>query len=194
MSWVDAVRAYAKETGGKFMIPRKGTEAYAAVKRLQGSDSSSASTAPRMRKERADKGKKRMTDKNLAEAAIESGVVSREEVYGKKARKPRSDKGAKRITSKQLADEVIRQGYATKKEVYGRKPRSDKGTKRITSKQLAEEVIKQGHVSRAEAYGRKTRSDKGKKRGPRKAKEPVKMIKPRLKKAEIRFDEEGNIM
>lgn len=167
MAWVDAVRKYAEMKGQKWSIPKKGTEAYDAIKKLQ---MEGASSAPKMRKERADKGKKRMTDKNLAESAIEQGMVSREEVYGKKARKPRSDKGAKRITSKQLADEVIRQGYATKKEVYGRKPRSDKGSKRITSKQLAEEVIKQGHVSRATVYGRKTRSDKGKKRGARKSK------------------------
>lgn len=34
MSWIEALKEYAKKNGGKYVIPKKGTKAYNDVKKL----------------------------------------------------------------------------------------------------------------------------------------------------------------
>jgi hypothetical protein len=36
MTWIEALKAYQKKNGGKYVIPKKGTKAYNEVKKLMG--------------------------------------------------------------------------------------------------------------------------------------------------------------
>lgn len=118
MAWVDALKAYAAKKGVKYHIPKKGTEAYEEVKKLQRGGSGALTkrevgsavkrltkaekmeAGERVRKVRADKGQKRVTLKGIAKETVKQGILPKAEVVAKKMRKERSDKGVKRGSRK----------------------------------------------------------------------------------------------
>jgi hypothetical protein len=168
MEWTDALRAYARMTGKKYHIPKKGTAEYEEVKELQKSGELHKRKEGRRigaYTKAKDFTPEKITERRKAKIRIvEPGTLERRK------------KGIK-LLDKEGKVKAIRvpKKEAPARHPSGRKVRSDKGAKRMTGRMIAEESVRQGLVSRAVALGRKVRSDKGKKRGARKAKMPAEM-------------------
>ena len=119
MAWVDAVRKYAEMSGGKYTIPKKGSEAYAAIKAIQAGES------PTVEKKAKVKAVKEPTDLQVARSVVKQGILKKSEVFG---RKTRADKGvAKSVKVPRGLIEATAEGVTVTKK---RKVRSDKGKKR----------------------------------------------------------------
>jgi len=127
MEWTNAIRKHAEMTGGKYRIPKKGSEEYAAVKALQmGGGAAATPKAKKAPKEATEAAPTKVapvkaapTKATLAKAApakaapakaapakkaVEMAVSAPEEV---RLRKVRSDKGVKRGARKPKEEEVI---------------------------------------------------------------------------------------
>ena len=118
MEWTNAIRKHAEMTGGKFVIPKKGTADYDAVKKLQMGGAAAAPKAKKTPKEAAPvkSAPTKVAPVKVAPAkvapakaapvkkAVEMAVSTPEEV---RLRKVRSDKGVKRGARKPKEEEVV---------------------------------------------------------------------------------------
>ena len=113
MEWTNAIRKHAEMTGGKFVIPKKGTADYDAVKKLQMGGAAAAPKAKKTPKEAAPvkSAPTKVAPVKVAPAkvapakkAVEMAVSAPEEV---RLRKVRSDKGVKRGARKPKEEEVV---------------------------------------------------------------------------------------
>ena len=141
MEWTNAIRKHAEMTGGKYRIPKKGSEEYAAVKALQ--MGGAAGAAPKA----APKAKKVVT-----EAATPSRTVA------EKAKLLKAAKAAKAVKAPTAVDaDADASAPAAQSKAVPAK------TKRV--------VANPNQVAAEQVRLRKVRSDKGVKRGARKPKE-----------------------
>lgn len=126
MAWVDAVRKYAEMTGGKYTIPKKGSEAYAAIKAIQAGESPTVAKKVKV---------KEPTDLQVARSVVKQGILKKSEVFG---RKTRADKGVtKAVKVPRGIISATAEGVTVEKK---RKVRSDKGKKRGARKPKEEAV------------------------------------------------------
>lgn len=138
MEWTNAIRKHAEMTGGKYRIPKKGSEEYAAVKALQMGGAAGAADGAAA----APKAKKVVT-----EAATPSRMVAEKVKLLKaaKAAKAPTDASAPAAQSKAVPAKakkvVANPNQVAAEQVRLRKVRSDKGMKRGARKPKEEEVV-----------------------------------------------------
>jgi len=146
MEWTNAIRKHAEMTGGKYRIPKKGSEEYDAVKALQmGGDAA----APKVKKapkdvpvktkkvvEVADK-VKLLKDAKTAKAA----KVPKEVTEGSVNAAPvnAAPVNAAPVKTKKLVQ--VTANHVEAEKVKLRKVRSDKGVKRGARKPKEEETV-----------------------------------------------------
>ena len=83
MKWTDALKEYAKQRGGKYVVPKKGTPEYEAVRKLMGGD---APKADGKKEEKKEAGTKKGMPRKTARKAFEG---LKEEEKPKRATKPK---------------------------------------------------------------------------------------------------------
>lgn len=138
MEWTNAIRKHAEMTGGKYRIPKKGSEEYAAVKALQMGGAAGAADGAAAQ----SKAKKVVT-----EAATPSRMVAEKVKLLKaaKAAKAPTDASAPAAQSKAVPAKakkvVANPNQVAAEQVRLRKVRSDKGVKRGARKPKEEEVV-----------------------------------------------------
>jgi hypothetical protein len=135
MEWTNAIRKHAEMTGGKYRIPKKGSEEYAAVKALQ--MGGGAAATPKAKK--APKVPKEATEGAPAKAAPAKATPAK--AAATKAT-PAKVVPAKVAPAKVApAKKAVEMAVSAPEEVRLRKVRSDKGVKRGARKPKEEEVI-----------------------------------------------------
>jgi hypothetical protein len=94
MKWIEALKEYNAKHGGKYVIPRKGTAEYDAVRALMGSSAASEPKVVMPKKEYLEEHKR--LDRVLAkagtpEARVERGIQKKEVKRVAKRRDSESD-------------------------------------------------------------------------------------------------------
>jgi hypothetical protein len=123
MEWTNAIRKHAEMTGGKFVIPKKGTADYDAVKKLQ---MGGAAAAPKAKKAPKEAAPVKSAPAKVAPAKSAPAKAA-----------PTKAAPAKAAPAKKAVEMAV----STPEEVRLRKVRSDKGVKRGARKPKEEEVI-----------------------------------------------------
>lgn len=151
MEWTNAIRKHAEMTGGKYRIPKKGSEEYAAVKALQMGSAAGAAAAPKAASKAAPKAKKVVTDastsiRTVAEKAkLLKAAKAAKAVKAPTAVDADADASAPAAQSKAVPAKtkrvVANPNQVAAEQVRLRKVRSDKGVKRGARKPKEEEVV-----------------------------------------------------
>ena len=93
MKWTDALKEYAKQTGGKFVVPRKGSKEYEEVRRIMEAHSDKAKADIEMGQEKRDvKAEKKAERKPRKAKTMEEAKVEAAGGAKPKARAPRAKK------------------------------------------------------------------------------------------------------
>jgi len=136
MEWTNAIRKHAEMTGGKYRIPKKGSEEYDAVKALQmGGDAA----APKVKKAPKDVPVK---TKKVVEVADKVKLL-KDAKTAKAAKVPKEvtegSVNAAPVKTKKLVQ--VTANHVEAEKVKLRKVRSDKGVKRGARKPKEEETV-----------------------------------------------------
>jgi len=131
MEWTNAIRKHAEMTGGKYRIPKKGSEEYAAVKALQ--MGGGAAATPKAKK----------APKEATEGAVKATPAKAAPTKATPVKAAATKATPAKVAPAKVAPakKAVEMAVSAPEEVRLRKVRSDKGVKRGARKPKEEEVI-----------------------------------------------------
>ncbi len=144
MEWTNAIRKHAEMTGGKYRIPKKGSEEYDAVKALQTGGDAAAPKAKRAPKEVTEGSAKGVPVKAKKVVEVADKVkLLKDAKTAKAAKVPKEvtegSVNAAPVKTKKLVQ--VTANHVEAEKVKLRKVRSDKGVKRGARKPKEEETV-----------------------------------------------------